>query len=588
MEIFDYVIVGAGSAASVLANRLSATGVSVCVLESGPVDRNPFIHMPAGFVKTLFNPAITWPFQTEGTEWTAGRRIPTTQGRTLGGSGSVNGMVFVRGQAADYDDWAQRGNQGWGYADVLPYFKSIERRVGPGDDRYRGRDGELPVTDLPWRHPLCEAFIDGAASLGYRRNEDYNGASADGVGYYQRVIENERRVNAARAFLYPAMKRDNLRVLTDAQATAIVLEARIARGVRYVRGGIAHEVQARREVIVCAGTINSPKLLQLSGIGPGRLLQALGIPVQHDLAGVGENLSDHYSPRIVVRAKNTQTINSLVRGPRLLGEAAKWLLRQPSVLGLSAAIIYAFGKSDPRLATPDSTVIFTPASYRAGKLGSLDTFPGMTCGAWQMRPRSSGSVRIQSTDAALAPLIQPNYLTDEGDRQVLFAAIRMARRILATPSVAAYYECEELPGVNVQSDSELLDFARQYGSSCYHLVGTCRMGPASDATAVVDDQLRVRGIQGLRIADASIMPTVTSGNTYAPALMIGAKAADLILGRTLAPAAGFAAVPAGEALARRPARGSETTFPTAAQTAAESAAETAAVTAADRSALTPL
>ena len=587
MEIFDYVIVGAGSAASVLANRLSATGVSVCVLESGPVDRNPFIHMPAGFVKTLFNPAITWPFQTEGTEWTAGRRIPTTQGRTLGGSGSVNGMVFVRGQAADYDDWAQRGNAGWSYADVLPYFKSIERRVGPADERYRGRDGELPVTDLPWRHPLCEAFIDGAAGLGYRRNDDYNGASADGVGYYQRVIENERRVNAARAFLYPAMKRDNLTVRTDAQATAIVLEGRTARGVRYLRGGIAHqvhEVQARREVIVCAGTINSPKLLQLSGIGPGRLLQELGIPVLHDLAGVGENLSDHYSPRIVVRARHTQTINSLVRGPRLLAEAAKWLLRKPSVLGLSAAIIYAFGKSDPKLARPDSTVIFTPASYRAGKLGSLDTFPGMTCGAWQMRPRSSGSVRIQSTNAALAPLIQPNYLADEGDRQVLLAAIRMARQILATPSVAAYYECEELPGVNVQSDNELLAFARQYGSSCYHLVGTCRMGPASDATAVVDEQLRVRGIEGLRIADASIMPTVTSGNTYAPALMIGAKAADMILGRTLAPAEGFAVMPASDTPARRPAQGGGRHAQTPAQTPAEIAAEIAS----KKSALTPL
>ena len=536
MDTFDYVIVGGGSAASVLANRLTAAGVTVCVLEAGPVDRNPFIHMPAGFVKTLFNPGITWPFETEGTELTAGRRIPTIQGRTLGGSGSVNGMVFVRGQAGDYDGWAQRGNAGWGYADVLPYFKSIERRVGAADSHYRGREGELPVTDIAWRHPLCEAFIAGAAGLGFRRNEDYNAATTDGVGYYQRVIENERRVSAARAFLYPAMKRDLLSVRTNAQATSILFEDRRATGVRYVTGaagGTQKEVMARREVIVSAGTLNTPKLLQLSGIGPSSLLREFGIAVRHESPGVGENLADHYSPRIVVRARNTGTINNLVQGHRLLLEGAKWLLRKPSVLGLSAAIAYAFGKSDSSLPTPDCTVIFTPASYRAGKLGSLDTFPGMTCGAWQMRPESVGHVRIRSRDPAEHPVIQPNYLAAEKDRRILIAAIRMARRILGTPELAGFYDLEELPGANVASDSELLDFGRQYGSSCYHLVGTCRMGPASDPTAVVDDQLRVRGVERLRIADASIMPTVTSGNTYAPSLMIGAKAADLVLGRAL-------------------------------------------------------
>jgi choline dehydrogenase len=535
MDSFDYVIVGGGSAASVLANRLTAAGSSVCVLEAGPVDRNPFIHMPAGFVKTLHNPAITWRFETEGSSWTAGRRIPTTQGRTLGGSGSVNGMVFVRGQAEDYDAWAARGNRGWSYADVLPYFKNIERRVGFADERYRGRTGELPVTDIPWHHPLCEAFIAGAASLGFPRDLDYNASSTESTGYYQRVIENERRVSAARAFLHPAMSRRNLAVRTNAHATGIVLEGRKAVGVRYQvgAGGPSQEVRARREVIVSAGTVNTPKLLQLSGIGPAPLLQQLGIEVRHALAGVGENLSDHYSPRIVVRAKNTGTINDLVRGGRLLQEGAKWLLRKPSVLGLSAAIAYAFGKSDPQLPTPDCTVIFTPASYRAGRLGSLDTFPGMTCGAWQMRPESTGHVRIASTDPHETPLIQPNYLDAEKDRRVLLAAIRMARRILATPALAQYCDHEEFPGAGLTSDEDLLEFARQQGSSCYHLVGTCRMGPASDPTAVVDDALRVRGMEGLRIADASIMPTVTSGNTYAPSLMIGARAADLLLGRGL-------------------------------------------------------
>jgi choline dehydrogenase len=536
MDSFDYVIVGGGTSASVLANRLSAAGMTVCVLEAGPVDSNPFIHMPAGFVKTLFNPDITWQFQTEPTDWTAGRRIPTTQGRTLGGSGSINGQVFVRGQSGDYDAWARRGNPGWSYRDVLPYFRGIERRVGAGDAAYRGRDGELPVTDIAWQHPLCDAFMAGAASLGYALNPDYNAERTDGVGYYQRVIEGERRISAARAFLYPAMRRKELTVITGALVTAIVLEGRSARGVRYTRGGAMLEVRARREVIVCAGTVNSPKLLQLSGIGPGALLQSMGIEVRQDLAGVGANLGDHFSPRIVVRVKNTATINNQVSGLNLLGEGAKWLLRRPSVLGLSAAIMYAFGKSDPKLPTPDTTVIFTPASYRAGKLGSLDTYPGMTAGAWQMRPASLGHVRIQSADPHAAPLIQPNYLADKGDRRVLLAAIRNARRILATPSLAPYYEVEQLPGANLQSDTELLDFARQYGSSCYHLAGTCRMAPASDPTAVVDAELRVRGIENLRIADASIMPAVTSGNTYAPTLMIAAKAADLILGRCLAPA----------------------------------------------------
>ena len=539
-ELFDYVIVGGGSAGSLLAGRLSDSGATVCVLEAGPVDSNPFIHMPAGFVKTLFNPKLTWRFQSEPGAGTGGRRVETTQGRTLGGSSSVNGMVFVRGQSADYDVWRQKGNRGWSYADVLPYFKRLERRIGSADDTYRGRDGALPVTDVDWRHPLCDAFIAGAVGLGYPRNPDYNGATQAGAGYYQRVIHRTRRVSAARAFLYPAMASGRISVRTDAQATAIVLAEKRAVGVRYRVGGPAgpvREVRANREVIVSSGTINSPKLLQLSGIGPADLLQNLGVEVRHAIAGVGENLKDHYSPRIVVRAKNTGTINDLVRGPRLLAELAKWTLRRPSVLGLSAAVVYAFGKSDGMLEAPDFTVIFTPASYRDGFLGALDRFSGMTCGSWQMRPESTGHVRIRSADAADAPAIQPNYLAAEKDRQVLLAAIRGARRILATPELAQYYDREQLPGAQATTDDELLDFARQYGSSCYHFVGTCRMGAAHDPSAVVDDELRVRGIQSLRVVDASIMPTMPSANTYATSLMIAEKASDLILGRAaLSPA----------------------------------------------------
>jgi len=534
MDSFDYVIVGAGSAGCVIANRLVQAGHTVCVLEAGPVDRNPFLHMPAGFVKTLFNPAVTWQFTAEPSAWTAGRHVPTTQGRTLGGSSSVNGIAFVREQSDDYDIWAQRGNRGWSYASVLPYFRRIERRISEtADETYRGRDGNLPVTDIDWSHPLCEAFIAGAAGLGYPRHPDYNGATQAGVGYYQRVIHRTRRVSAARAYLHPLIGRQNLEVITSAQVSAIILEGRRATGVRYRRGGSRqeHTALARLKVIVSAGAANSPKLLQLSGIDDSVLLQSHGIPILHDLPSVGENLADHYSPRIVARAKNTETINAMVTGPRLAGQLLRWLARKPSVLGLSAAVVYAFGKSDPAMHAPDYTVIFTPASYKDGKLGSLDNFPGITCGAWQQRPESRGSVRIRSADPAEPPIIQPNYLSAEKDRHVLLHAIRAARTILATPELAPFYESEVMPGAGKVSDADLLDFARHYGSSTYHLCGACRMGPADDPSSVVDDQLRVHGIGSLRVADSSIMPGVVSANTYATTLMIGEKAADLILGR---------------------------------------------------------
>lgn len=545
MDTFDYVVVGGGSAGCVIASRLVQAGASVCVLEAGPPDRNMFIHMPAGFVKTLVNPAVTWQFNTEPTAWTGGRRISTTQGRTLGGSSSVNGMVFVRGQSDDYDVWAQRGNRGWSYASVLPYFRRIENRISKtADSKYRGSDGSLPVTDIDWSHPLCEAFIAGAAGLGYPRNPDYNGATQEGVGYYQRVIHRTRRVSAARAYLHPLMGRDNLKIITNAQAAAILLDGRRATGVSYRLEGetTLRQVMARKEVIISAGAANSPKLLQLSGIGDPALLQRHGITVRHALPSVGENLADHYSPRIVVRAKNTETINNMVKGPRLAGQLLRWMARKPSVLGLSAAIVYAFGRSNPSLHAPDYTVIFTPASYKDGKLGSLDDYAGMTCGAWQQRPESRGHVHIRSADISAAPIIQPNYLSAEKDREVLLAAIRAARRILATPDLAPYYQSEVMPGVDHTSDADLLEFARKYGSSTYHLCGTCRMGPVEDRTTVVDDQLRVHGLEGLRVADSSIMPSMVSANTYATTLMIGEKAADMLLGKAAMAQEEFAAI----------------------------------------------
>jgi choline dehydrogenase len=534
VETFDYIIIGSGAAGAILANRLSAdAGVTACLLEAGPADWHPFLHIPAGFIKTLFNPAFTWQFKTEATEKTCGRRIPIPQGRVLGGSTSINGLVYNRGQRQDYDQWEQLGNRGWSYAEVLPYFKRMERRVG-GEDTYRGRGGELPVSDIDWSHPICEAFIAGAAGLGMPRNPDYNGVSQEGVGYFQRTIHRGWRMSTARTFLRPVRSRANLEIRTNAQATAIVLEGKRATGVRYVRAGqpgMVHEVQARREVIVSCGAINTPKLLQLSGIGSASLLQEIGVPVLHDLPGVGENLSDHYSVRVVARAKNIRTMNEMASGVGLAGEVARWLLKRPSILALSPSLVHFFWHSREGLATPDLQGVFSPASYKEGYVGMLDSYPGMTCGVWQHRPHSRGYVHARSPDVFADPLVQPNYLEDPRDQQVLVDGIRLARRLLQTPELAKYVEAETLPGPQVSTDDDLLGFAKRLGVSSYHLNGTAHMGPASDPTAVVDDQLRVRGLEGLRIADSSVMPTMPSANICAATMMVAEKASDLIRGK---------------------------------------------------------
>ncbi|MGE0715871.1 MAG: GMC family oxidoreductase [Alphaproteobacteria bacterium] len=534
-DSFDYVIIGAGSAGCVLANRLTADGTTrVCLLEAGPPDRNPMIHIPAGFMHTLVDPKVNWLYSSEPSEWTGGRRIGAPRGKTLGGSSSINGHIYNRGQRLDFDGWAQRGNRGWSYPDVLPYFRRSERRVGGGDETYRGREGGVTVTDPDWHHPLCEAFIEGAVQLGIPRNPDYNGATQDGVGYFQRSIRNGRRSSTAQGFLRPAMSRGNLDVRTRAHVTGIVLEGRRAVGVRYLaggKGGKPVEVRAGREVILSGGTVNSPQLLHLSGIGPAPLLQSLGIPVVHAISGVGENLRDHYAVRVVGRVRGATTINEKARGIRLVGEVAKWMVARKGILGLSPSVVHCFWKSDEALQTNDLQITFTPASYKEGVQSRLDDFPGMTVAPWQQRPESRGWVRARSADPLAPPEIQPNYLADEMDRRVLVAGVRLAKRLLRTKPLAPYFAGEEFPGEDARTDDEILGFAKLRGTSTFHLMGTCRMGPATDPTAVVDDRLKVHGIEGLRVVDASIMPTMPSANLNASVLMIAEKASDMILGR---------------------------------------------------------
>jgi choline dehydrogenase len=536
MDTFDYVIIGAGSAGCVLVNRLSEDAAAkICVLEAGPRDWHPYIHLPAGFIKTFHMRSINWAYQQEPGPWTGGRSIYAPRGKTLGGSSSINGHIYNRGQRQDFDTWAQLGNRGWGYPDVLPYFKRLERRIGEGDDAYRGREGNLTVTTMDWKDPLCEAFMAGAMSLGIPRNPDYNGAIQEGVSYAQRTIKNGRRVSAATAFLHPARKRGNIDVRTHAHATEIIFEGKRAVGVRYRRGGrngTLHEVRASKEVILSGGSYNSPQLLQLSGVGAPELLQSHGIEVKHALAGVGEGLQDHYAPRSVARVKNIKTINERRRGLNLVGEAVKWAATRRGLLSLSPTMVYCFWHSGETTESSDLQLTFTPASYKEGVQGALEDLPGMTVTSWQQRPESRGYVRIRSADPFVQPIIQTNYLTAELDRRVIVAGMKLARRLLKSDPLSPYYDYEDFPGPDVQTDVELLQAATKRGTTTFHPGCTCRMGPANATWAVVDDQLRVHGLEGLRVVDASIMPRMISANLNASTMMIADKASDLIRGKS--------------------------------------------------------
>ena len=533
-ETFDYVIVGAGSAGCILANRLTADGKNtVCLLEAGPPDWNPYIHIPAGFIKTLTNSKVNWLYESEPSHWTGGRNIAVPRGKTLGGSSSINGHIYNRGQRMDFNSWAQRGNQGWGYADVLPYFRRCETRIG-GEDTFRGRDGNMTVTDLNYTHPLCETFMQGAGEIGIPRNPDYNGERQEGISYVQRTANKGRRMSTARAFLKPAKSRSNLTLRTRAHATRILLEGKKAVGVEYAkggRGGATVQVHASREVILSGGAINSPQLLQVSGIGPGDLLQSLGIKLTHELAGVGENLRDHYAPRFSGKVKNSKTINELSQGLSLVGEVIKYAVGGKSILSLSPSMVYGFWHSDPVAKSNDLQFIFTPASYNMHMHGMLNDYPGFTVATWQHRPESKGYVRAKSSDPFDKPVIQPNYLDHEQDRRVTVKAMKLSRALGESEAMKPYFDGWEYPEADIRSDDELLEAARHTGNTTFHVMGTCRMGPDTDKTAVVDDQLRVRGLERLRVIDASIMPAMVSANLNAATMMIGEKGADLVMGK---------------------------------------------------------
>lgn len=530
---FDYVIIGSGSAGSVLAERLSADpAVSVCVLEAGPRDWSPFIHIPAGFIKTFQNPRLNWCYTQEPGPNTNGRRLLAPRGKVVGGSSSINGHIYNRGQATDYDTWAQLGNHGWSYADVLPSFKKLERRIGAGDPEYRGREGALTVTDLDDRHPLCEAFIKGCNEFGIPSNADYNGASHLGISYAQRTIRKGCRVSAATAFLNPALRRANIELCTNAHVTRLIVAGKRVTGVEYLAGGRRGAVQrisARCEVILSAGAYNSPQILELSGIGRPDVLQAQGIEVRHALSGVGEALQDHFAPRTVVRVKNIHTINELSRGASLGIEILKWITARRGILALSPTLVYCSWTSGVTSEEGDIQFTFTPASYDDGVIGRLAPTPGITVAVWQQRPESRGHVHIDSKDPFAAPRIQHNYLASTLDQRVVVAGMRMARELLQSEPLRPYYDFEEFPGAGVESDADFLAAARAKGNSTFHPAGSCAMGPDPACGAVVNPKLQVHGLQGLRIVDASVVPRMISGNLNAVATMIGDRAADFIL-----------------------------------------------------------
>lgn len=522
-EHWDYVVVGAGTAGCVLANRLTADGrTRVLLLEAGPRDTNPWIHIPLGYGKLFARTDVNWAYESEPEEALNGRRVFTPRGKVLGGSSSINGLVYIRGQREDFDGW---GIPGWGFDDLLPYFKKSEDQ-GRGADAYHGVGGPIGVNDLPDRHEMCDAFIDAAQSLGVPRNPDFNGARQEGAGYYQATIRNGRRSSAATGYLRPAMKRSNLRVETRALATRIVFEGRRAAGVEYRQAGAKRSARAAREVIVAGGSINSPQLLQLSGVGPRELLERHGVPVVLDAPGVGEDLQDHFYVRTFWRCTRPITLNDdMASWTRQLGIGLRYVLQRRGPLTVSAGYAAAFIRTRPESTRPDGQVYFINFST-AKRGGVLHPHSGFTLSLSQLQAESRGSVRIRDIDPAAPPAIRYNYLSTGNERRTMVEGLKFVRRLAAARPLADYVAGEFQPGPRVQSDADWLAYCRENGDTVFHPTSTCRMG--EDARAVVDPALRVRGLAGLRVIDASILPAVVSGNTNAAVFALAEKGAELV------------------------------------------------------------
>jgi len=538
---FDHVIVGAGSAGCVLANRLSADPrTRVLLIEAGGDDRplrnprqfwsNVMIHAPIGFGRTLNDPQVNWLYETEADA--GGRVHKWPKGKVLGGSSSINGLLYIRGQHADFDGWRDAGCEGWGDADVLPYFRRSENQER-GESKWHGVGGPLNVSDFTSRHPLSAAMLDACVQAGIPRSEDINGAEQEGATWFQVTVRNGKRCSTAVGYLHPVMHRSNLKVETEALATGIILEGRRAAGIEYLRGGTRHRARARAEVILAAGAVASPQLLELSGIGRGAMLQRLGLPVVADLPGVGDNLQDHYMIGAQWRVKSEYvTVNELSHGTRLAAEVMKYLFTGKGLLSYAVAHIVAFARSSPELTRPDLQFQMMAASMDLAELAKtqaliLERQPGMTCTPCQVRPESRGTVHVRSRDPAAYPAIVPNYLGDPADQRTAIAGMKFTRRIMNQPALAPYLE-SAADGFG-DTDEAMLAYARVAGNTLYHAVGTCKMG--HDELAVVDPQLRVRGVERLRVVDASVMPRITSGNTNAATIMIAEKASDIILGK---------------------------------------------------------
>ncbi len=532
--MYDYIIIGAGSAGCVLANRLTANPKNkVLLLEAGPKDSNIWIHVPVGYAKTLVDPKVNWLFPTEPDPGSNDRVHVWPRGKVLGGSSSINGLLYIRGQAADYDGWRQLGNEGWSWDECLPYFIRSE-----GNETHTGKlhgvDGPLNISEPTEHNPVSDAMIEAGVEAGIPRKPDVNEGEQEGIGYYQLTIKNGLRVSAAKAYLKPAMERPNLHVETDALVHRIIFEGKRAVGVMFEQNGEVLEARVGKEVLLSGGAVNSPQILELSGIGKGAMLQERGIEVISDLSGVGENLQDHYVVPVQHKITEPVTVNDQAQGLAFLKEIAKYVFLRKGLLTLSAAHVQAFVKTRPELASPDVQFHILPATmdldkFKTRQIMELNKFPGLTTAPCQLRPESRGSIHIKSADPKDYPAIRPNYLSDPLDQETAIAGIKWARKIVSQPAMQKYIGAEIMPGPDFNSDEELLAFSREAGSTIYHPVGTCKMG--QDDAAVVDAQLRVKGVEGLRVIDASVMPRLISGNTNAPTIMIAEKVADMILGK---------------------------------------------------------